>query len=58
MAKLMGSDAPPPPEDAPLLARFASIGFAPGKPFDYLSFRRTFKPRSRNCRSALKKIES
>ncbi len=34
MAKLMGSAAPPAPEDAPILARMAKIGIVPGKPFD------------------------
>jgi hypothetical protein len=34
MARLMGSAAPPAPEDAPILARMAKIGIVPGKPFD------------------------
>jgi hypothetical protein len=34
MTKLMGSAAPPAPEDAPLLARMAKIGIVPGQPFD------------------------
>jgi hypothetical protein len=34
MAKLMGSDAPPAPEDALLVARMAKIGLVPGQPFD------------------------
>jgi hypothetical protein len=34
MSKLMGSAAPPAPEDAPMLARLAKIGIVPGKPFD------------------------
>jgi uncharacterized protein (TIGR03000 family) len=34
MAKLMGSAAPPAPEDAPIVARMAMIGLVPGKPFD------------------------
>ena len=34
MTKLMGSAAPPAPEDAPILARIAKIGIVPGKPFD------------------------
>jgi hypothetical protein len=34
MTKLMGSAAPPSPEDAPMLARMAKIGIVPGKPFD------------------------
>jgi hypothetical protein len=34
MSKLMGGDAPPPDEDAPMLARMAKIGLEPGKPFD------------------------
>jgi hypothetical protein len=34
MTKLMGSAAPPAPEDAPMLARMAKIGIVPGQPFD------------------------
>ena len=34
MTELMGSVAPPAPEDAPMLARMAKIGIVPGKPFD------------------------
>ncbi len=34
MAKLMGEVAPASPEDAPMLARMAKIGLAPGQPFD------------------------
>src|SRR5262245_32802372 len=34
MAKLMGGDAPPAAEDAPMLERMAKIGIVPGKPFD------------------------
>lgn len=34
MAKLMEHDAPPAPEDAPVIARMATIGIIPGKPFD------------------------
>ena len=34
MPKLMGSAAPPAPEDAPILARMAKIGIVPGQPFD------------------------
>jgi hypothetical protein len=34
MTKLMGTAAPPAPEDAPMLARMAKIGIVPGKPFD------------------------
>jgi hypothetical protein len=34
MAKLMGSDAPPAAEDAPILAKMAKIGVVPGQPFD------------------------
>ena len=34
MARLMSSAAPPPPEDAPILARMAGIGIVPGQPFD------------------------
>ena len=34
LAKLMGGDAPPAAEDAPMLARMAKIGIVPGQPFD------------------------
>jgi hypothetical protein len=34
MTKLMGSAAPPAPEDAPMLTRLAKIGIVPGQPFD------------------------
>jgi hypothetical protein len=34
MTKLMGSAAPPAPEDAPILTRMAKIGIVPGEPFD------------------------
>lgn len=34
LARLMGNSAPPAPEDAPIVARMAKIGLAPGKPFD------------------------
>lgn len=34
LAQLMGSAAPPAPEDAPMLARMARIGIVPGQPFD------------------------
>lgn len=34
LARLMGSVAPPAPEDEPMLARMARIGIVPGQPFD------------------------
>lgn len=34
LARLMGGAAPPPPEDAPILARMAQVGIVPGQPFD------------------------
>ncbi|MBM4114198.1 MAG: DUF1254 domain-containing protein [Phycisphaerae bacterium] len=34
MTKLMGSSAPPPKADAPILARMAQIGIVPGQPFN------------------------
>jgi hypothetical protein len=34
MARLMGGAAPPASEDAPMLARMAKIGLAPGQPFE------------------------
>jgi len=35
MAKLMCKDAPPAAEDAPLVARMATLGIVPCKPFDF-----------------------
>src|SRR5689334_23477928 len=34
LARLMGTVAPPAPEDGPMLARMARIGIVPGQPFD------------------------
>ncbi len=34
LMRLMGSAAPPAPEDAPFVARMARIGLVPGQPFD------------------------
>lgn len=34
LAKLMGGDAPPAAEDAPIIAKMAKIGIVPGQPFD------------------------
>ena len=34
LTRLMGSVAPAPAEDAPMLARMAQLGIVPGKPFD------------------------
>lgn len=34
LARLMGTVAPPAPQDAPMLARMARIGIVPGQPFD------------------------
>jgi hypothetical protein len=34
LTRLMGSDAPPAPEDAPMVARMATLGIVPGQPFD------------------------
>ena len=38
MARLMCKDAPPAPEDAPIIARMASIGVVPCKEFDLAKF--------------------
>jgi hypothetical protein len=38
MARLMGSSAPPAPEDAPIIARMAKIGIVPGQKFDIAKF--------------------
>jgi len=34
LARLMGTVAPPAPEDGPILARMSQIGIVPGQPFD------------------------
>src|SRR5262245_52761212 len=34
MAELMGTAAPPAPQDAPILSRMAKIGLVPGQPFE------------------------
>ena len=45
LAKLMGGDAPPAAEDAPIIARMAKIGIVPGQPFDIRSSTPRFRPR-------------
>jgi hypothetical protein len=55
-AKLM-SDNPPAAADAPAIARFAKIGFVPGKPFDLSAVDAKLKPAIEGAsKIALKKI--
>jgi hypothetical protein len=59
MAKLMGGDAPPAPEDAPMLARMAKIGIAPGKPFEMGKLDPAVQTALKDTpKTALKKIEA
>ena len=50
MASLMAGVAPPAPEDAPILARMAKIGLAPGKPFDIANSARASRRNSTTFR--------
>jgi hypothetical protein len=59
MAKLMEGDAPPAPEDAPMLARMAKIGIAPGKPFEMGKLDPAVQTALKDTpKTALKKIEA
>jgi hypothetical protein len=59
MAKLMGGDAPPAAEDAPILASMARIGIVPGKPFELSKLDPAVQAALRDIpRTALKKIEA
>ena len=59
MAKLMGGDAPPAPEDAPVLANMAKIGIVPGKPFEMGKLDPAVQTALKDIpKTALKKIEA
>src|SRR5580704_19001937 len=59
MAKLMGGDAPPAPEDASMLASMAKIGIVPGKPFEMSKLDPAVQTALKDIpQSALKKIEA
>ena len=59
MAKLMGGDAPPAPEDAPMLASMAKIGIIPGKPFEMSKLDPAVQTALKDIpQTALKKIEA
>jgi hypothetical protein len=59
MAKLMGGDAPPAPEDAPMLANMAKIGIVPGKPFEMGKLDPAVQTALKDTpKTALKKIEA
>jgi hypothetical protein len=59
MAKLMGGDAPPAPEDAPMLASMAKIGIVPGKPFEMSKLDPAVQAALKDIpQTALKKIEA
>jgi len=59
MAKLMGGDAPPAKEDAPILARMAKIGIVPGQPFDMTKLDPAVQAALKDLpKAALQKIEA
>jgi hypothetical protein len=59
MAKLMGGDAPPAEEDAPMLASMAKIGIVPGKPFEMSKLDPAIQAALKDIpQSALEKIEA
>jgi hypothetical protein len=59
MAKLMGGDAPPAAEDAPMIERMAKIGIVPGKPFEMSKLDPAVQAALKDIpQSALKKIEA
>jgi hypothetical protein len=59
MSKLMCKDAPPAPEDAPMLARMAKIGVEPCKPFDISKLDPAVQAALKDVpQLALKKIEA
>jgi hypothetical protein len=58
IAKLMGGDAPPAATDAPMLARMARIGIAPGMPFEMSKLDPAVQAALKDIpQTALKKIE-
>ena len=59
MAKLMGEDAPPAPDDAPMVARMAKLGIEPGKPFELSKLDPAVQAALKDLpQTALKKIEA
>jgi hypothetical protein len=59
MATLMGSDAPPAKEDAPIVEKMAKIGIIPGKPFDMSKLDPAVQAALKDLpQRALKKIEA
>jgi hypothetical protein len=59
MAKLMGGDAPPAAEDAPIIERMAKIGIVPGKPFEMSKLDPAVQAALKDIpQTALKKIEA
>ena len=59
MTRLMGAAAPPAKEDAPLLARMATIGIEPGKPFDAAKLSPEVQAALKDLpKTALQKIEA
>src|SRR5690606_232429 len=59
MTRLMGAAAPPAQEDAPLLARMATIGIEPGKPFDAAKLSPEVQAALKDLpKTALQKIEA
>jgi hypothetical protein len=59
MAKLMAEAAPPAAEDAPILARMATIGIVPGKPFELSKLQPDVQAALKDLpQVALKKIEA
>jgi hypothetical protein len=59
MATLMCKDAPPAPEDAPILAKMAKIGIEPCKPFDITKLDPAVQAAFNDVpQTALKKIEA
>jgi hypothetical protein len=59
MAKLMGGDAPPAKEDAPMVEKMAKLGIVPGKPFDMNKLDPAVQAALKDSpQRALKKIEA
>lgn len=59
LAKLMGGDAPPAKEDAPMVEKMAKLGIVPGKPFDMNKLDPAVQAALKDLpQRALKKIEA
>jgi hypothetical protein len=59
MARLMGGDAPPAAEDAPMIARMAKLGIVPGAPFEMSKLNPAVQAALKDIpQTALKKIEA